>query len=479
MKLGALLLLGLVSAVTSQEASPQLKISSFTQNISEVAFNPTSEWPISNVGDRLVPQAPDVELQQMLSEIDPVRIRQIIEKLVSFGTRHTLSTQTDPKRGIGAARDWIAAEMQRFADASAGRMTVSVPGYTQRKASRIPFPVKISNVIARMEGSLDPSRVYVITGHYDSRNTDALNYEDDAPGANDDASGVAVVMELCRIMATRQPHATIVFGAVAGEEQSLYGSAFLAQSLKNSSTNVEAMLNNDIVGSSTGDKGQKDPYTIRLFAQGVPTISSPQQLQQLLRIGAENDSPTRQLARFAHDVASNSATQMNIAIIYRLDRYGRGGDHSSFLQMGYPAVRFTEPNENFDHQHQDVRVQNGVQYGDLSEFVDFEYTARVAKVNMATLWSLAKSPGLVRNVRIDAADLGNDSKLSWSRPKSSDVAGFEIVWRQTDAPFWTHVVAVGDVTTATLPLSKDNVVFGLRAVGKNGYRGPASIPGLP
>jgi Zn-dependent M28 family amino/carboxypeptidase len=276
-------------------------------------------------------------------------------------------------------------------------------------------------------------------------------------------------------MATRRPAATILLGAVAGEEQGLYGSAFFADSLKNASTNVEGMLNNDIVGSSTGDRGQKDPFTIRLFAQGPPSTESPAAKQQRLRIGAENDSPARQLSRFAKDVAENSNTGMKIAVIYRLDRYLRGGDHSSFLAKGYAAVRFTEPNENFAHQHQDVRIEGGKQFGDLPEFVDYEYIGRVAAVNMATLWSLANAPGIPRNVTVNAALLNNDSQLKWKKG-SGETAGYEIVWRSTDASLWTHVLSVGNVQTVTLPISKDNVIFGVRAVGHNGLRSPAVAP---
>jgi hypothetical protein len=451
-----------------------------------------SLWPPTDLGKKLIPQAPTAELQQMLSEVDPSRIKATIAKLVSFGTRHTLSTQDDPNRGIGAARDWIASELKTYAATSGGKMTVTVPSYIQPVAQRIPFPVKISNVVARLEGASDPSRVYVITGHYDSRITDILNFEDDAPGANDDASGVAgtfstpvlirfnlitfvVAMELARIMATKRPAATILFGAVAGEEQGLQGSAFFASSLKNASVNVEGMLNNDIVGSSTGDRGQKDPFTIRLFAQGPPLTESNAVKQQRLQIGAENDSPARELGRYAKDVAENPSTGMKIAIIYRLDRYLRGGDHSSFLANGFAAVRFTEPNENFAHQHQDVRVENGTQFGDLPEFVDYDFVGRVAKVNMATLWSMANAPGIPKNVTINTALLTNDSQLKWLKG-SGDVAGYEIVWRATDAPLWTNVLDIGNVNTITLPLSKDNVIFGVRAVGKNGFRSPAVAP---
>ncbi|GME26512.1 aminopeptidase [Neofusicoccum parvum] len=315
----------------------------------------------------------------MLDEIDPANIEATILKLVSFGTRHTLSTQNSTTRGIGAARDWIASEMRKYAEMSEGRMRVEVPGYIQPVANRIPFPTKISNVVARIEGSSDPDRVYVISGHYDSRVTNVLNYEADSPGANDDASGVAVVMELARILATRQPRATIMLSAVAGEEQGLYGSGFFAQTLRNASVNVEGMLNNDIIGSSTGDDGERDPFTIRMFAQGPPTSESAARAATRLSIGGENDSPARQLGRFVSEVSSNDATGMHVAMVYRLDRYLRGGDQTPFLQQGYPAVRFTEPNENFDHQHQDIRVEDGTQFGDLPEFVDYDFTARVGK----------------------------------------------------------------------------------------------------
>ena len=284
------------------------------------------------------------------------------------------------------------------------------------------------------------------------------------------------MMELARVMATRMPRATMIFTAVAGEEQNLYGSNFLARSLKNASVNVEGMLDNDIVGSSTGDKGQKDPFTIRLFAQDPPSTESPAMAAARLSIGAENDSPARELARFSIEVAANDATEMNIALIYRLDRFLRGGDQLSFLQQGYPAVRFTEPNENFAHQHQDVRVVDGVQYGDLPEFVDYDFTARVARVNLATMWSLANAPGFVRNVTVNVTNLSNDSQFSWTPSDDDFVDSYEVLWRPTSAPLWTHMLNVGKVATATVPLSKDNVIFGIRAVGKNGYKSPAVVP---
>ncbi|KAK0200144.1 peptidase M28 [Desarmillaria ectypa] len=411
----------------------------------------------------------------MLNEIDSARIQAIIEKLVSFGTRNTLSNQTDPNRGIGAARDWIASEMRRFAAASQGRMTVTVPSYVQGPASSIPTSTVISNIIATLRGSSDPGRVYVVSGHYDSRNSNNQNFVDDAPGADDDGSGVAVSMELARVMASHSPAATIIFAAVAGEEQGLFGSNFLAQQLKNDSTvDVQGMLDNDIVGSSTADDGTKDPFNIRMFVQGIPPTETLSQVTARVNVGGESDTPARELGRFVAEVASNDVTNMTVQMVYRPDRYLRGGDHLSFLRNGFPAVRFTEPHENFAHQHQDVRVVNGVQFGDLVEFCDFEFNARVARVNGAALWSLAQAPGTPKNVAIDTSQLTNNSTLSWTM--DSDAAGYEIVWRPTDLPSWTHVIPVGNVTRATALLSKDNVDFGVRAVGGNGYRSPAAFP---
>lgn len=267
-------------------------------------------WP-AGPGQPLSPQTPNAELTQILKEIDPERIKATITKLVSFGTRHTLSNQTHPTRGIGAARDWIASELRTYAAQSNGRMTVTVPSYVQVPASRIPTNTVISNIVATLKGSKEPNRAYVISGHYDSRISDIQNFVDDAPGANDDASGVAVSMELARVMATRSPAATIIFAAVAGEEQGLYGSNFLATQLKTAGVDVQGMLNNDIVGSSTGDDGTKAPSDIRMFAQGIPSTETAAQTSTRVSIGGENDSPTRQLARFISEVGQNTATNMN------------------------------------------------------------------------------------------------------------------------------------------------------------------------
>ncbi|MGW2831210.1 M20/M25/M40 family metallo-hydrolase [Streptomyces sp. NPDC001286] len=421
-------------------------------------------------------QRPSRELRSLLRELDPDRIEATVRRLVSFGTRHTLSAQDDPARGIGAARDWLLAELRSYAAESAGRMTVELQSYVQEPASRIPTATRITNVVATLRGSVTPDRVYVVSGHYDSRVTDVMDATSDAPGADDDASGVAVVLELARVMAKRRPAATIVFAAVAGEEQGLYGSTHLAELLKAAGTDVQGMFTNDIVGSPTADDGTRDPHTIRLFAEGVPTSETPEQAAIRRSVGGENDSATRQLARFVRDVADNDATGMRVRVVYRRDRYLRGGDHIPFLERAYPAARFTEPAEDFAHQHQDVRVENGKQYGDLPEFCDFGFVARVARVNAAALWTLAQAPGTPKGLKIVTSALTNSTTLVWNRGTEPDLAGYEVVWRETTAPEWTHVIPAGDVTTYEVDLSKDNVFFGVRARNTRGLCSPVAFP---
>jgi Peptidase family M28 len=420
-------------------------------------------------------QHPDRELRRMLREIDPDRIEASIRRLVAFGTRSTLSSQDDPVRGIGAARDWIFAEMQRSAARSGGRMTVEKQAFTQ--TAGLPAPTVITNVVTTLRGSTSPDRVYVVSGHYDSRNSDVLDGVADAPGADDDASGTAAVLELVRVFATRPTEATIIFVAVAGEEQGIFGSTFLAAQLKAAGTDVQGMVSNDIIGSSDARDGSRpDPNTVRLFVEGVPTAETAQQAAIRRAVGGEDDGPSRQLARFVTSVASNGDTGMTVRVIWRRDRFLRGSDHIPFLQQGYPAGRLTEPRENFNHEHQNVRVENGVQFGDLVEFVDFAYAARVARVNAATLWSLAQGPGTPKNVVIVATTLTNQTTLHWTRGSEPDLAGYEVLWRETTAPDWTNVIPVGDVTAVTIDLVKDNVHFGVRAVDRDGHRSPVAYP---
>ena len=437
---------------------------------------------MASSGPSLSPQQPDEGLRDLLRQIDPDRIKATVLQLVQFGTRHTASSQTDPARGIGAATAWVLAQMQAIAATSSGRMTVQEQTFVQPVASNIPVPTTITNVIATLQGTASPERVYVITGHLDSRVTDVLNFINDAPGADDDGSGVAVVLELARLFATQQFPGTLVFATVAGEEQGLYGSAHMAAQMKAAGADVQGMFSNDIVGASQAFDGTKpDPATVRLFVEGIPTAVTSDEISILQATGGEDDGVTHQLARFVTSVAPFSLTGMNIRVIWRRDRYLRGSDHISFQAQGYPAARLTEPRENFNHEHRDVEVINGVQFGDLAEFVDYDYTSRVAKVNGAALWALATNPGTPKNLQIHTTPpVGfagiNSTSLDWDANTEPDLAGYEVVMRETTAPDWTSAVSVGNVTSVTLDIAKDNVQFGVRAVDTAGRRSPAAFP---
>ena len=447
----------------------------FAEPATAAGLQSGERWP-DGPGRRNRRQLPDAELRRILDAVDADRIEATVRKLVSFGTRHTLSDQDDPDRGIGAARDWIFETLRSYAARSGGRMTVRKQSFEAGPAERIPEPTTITNVVATLRGSSAPNRVYVVTGHYDSRVTDVMDATKDAPGADDDASGVAVVMELARVMARHRPEATIIFAPVAGEEQGLFGSTHLAEQLKKDGKDVQGMFTNDIVGSSTADDGTRDRRSLRLFAEGVPTSETPEQANVRRSVGGENDSPARQLARFVTEVADNRHTGMRVRVIYRRDRYLRGGDHIPFLEQGFPAARFTEPNEDYAHQHQDVRVEDGKQFGDLPEFCDFRYIARVARVNGATLWSLANAPGTPKNVGVLTAELTNDTELTWDANEEDDLDRYEVVWRPTVEDDWTRVIDAGRGTRIRVNLSKDNVFFGVRAVDRRGRRSPAAFP---
>ncbi len=424
-------------------------------------------------------QQPDHELKQLLQEIDQNQLQATVQKLVSFGTRHTASSQTDPVRGIGAATAWVFSQLQSYAAASGGRMTVQQQTFTQPASSKIPVPTTITNVIATLMGSVSPSRTYVILAHLDSRVKDVLDFTSDAPGADDDASGVAVVLELARVMATRVPNATILFATVAGEEQGLYGSAFMARQLAANGVDVEGVFNIDTVGSRTAQDGSQDPTEIRLFTEGVPTAATPAVISVLQSLGGEDDSASRELGRFAKSVGENGQTNIdNVWVIKRRDRYLQGGDQISFQQLGYPAARYTEPNENFDHQHQNVQVVNGVQFGDLVAFLDFQYLARAARVSAASIWSLTEAPGTPKNLKLSTGNTPqNSTNLSWDQGTDLGLAGYEVVWREMDDPDWTHIVPVGNVTSASFPFfAKDNFIIGVRAVDGNGHHSPVAFP---
>jgi hypothetical protein len=406
-------------------------------------------------------------ISNIVREIDARNVEATIRKLVSFGTRNTLSEQNNPARGIGAARDWLYAEFLKAAEASNGRMTVEKQSYEQAKAPRVPEPTIITNVVA----------IYVVSGHYDSMCNSPTDAKCDAPGANDDASGTAAVLEMARVMAKYEFDATIVFMAVAGEEQSLLGSTHFAEQAKQKNWNVDAMFTNDIVGNTLGGNGVRDRGHVRVFSEGVPSNETAAEATTRRSVGGENDSASRQLARFIKETGDTFVTGFKVMMIYRRDRYGRGGDHIPFLERGYPAVRFTEVNEEFRRQHQNVRVENGVQFGDLPEFVDFAYVANVARVNAASLAALAWAPSRPKGVTIVAQRLSNDTELRWEANKEPDLAGYEIVWRETTDAVWTNSKPVGNVTSFTMKgMSKDNFFFGVRAIDKDGNKSPVTYP---
>ena len=425
----------------------------------------------------------DPALRALISQIDPSRIQATIEKLVSFGTRHTASSQNDPVRGIGAATAWVYDQMQGFAAASNGNMIVQKQTFVQPVSNRIPVPTMITNVIATLQGTASPQRFYVVTGHLDSRVTDVLDFTSDAPGADDDGSGVACVLELVRLFATHQFPGTIVLATVAGEEEGLYGSAHMAQQMAAAGNDVQGMFSNDIIGTGDAHDGTKpDPFTVRMFLEGIPTAATANDIAVMQSVGGENDGLSRQLGRYVSSVAPFNLTNMNVRLIWRRDRYLRGSDHLSFQQQGYAAARFTEPRENFNHEHQNTQVVNGVQLGDLIQYVDFSYVARVTAVNAAALWALASSPSTPKHVQIHTAPPVNFAgtnltTLTWNANPEGNLTGYEVVMRETTDPDWTSAIPVSsNLTSVTLNISKDNLQFGLRAVDQNGNRSPVAFP---
>ncbi|HQU82616.1 MAG TPA: M28 family metallopeptidase [Pyrinomonadaceae bacterium] len=424
-------------------------------------------------------EKPNAEIQKMLKEISAKNIETSIRKLVSFGTRNTLSEQDNPTRGIGAARDWIFGEFQKISNDCGNCLQVEKQTFLQQPTAnkRVLEPTNLTNVVATLKGATDPTRVYVVSGHYDSMCTSPSDAKCDAPGANDDASGTAAVIELARVMSKMKFDATIVFMTVAGEEQGLLGAAYFAEQALQKKMNIEAMFTNDIIGGVTTFKNAANRQTVRVFSEGVPSNETEQEANTRRGTGGENDSASRQLARFVKESADLYSPKFSVTMVYRRDRYLRGGDHIPFLERGFTAVRITETNEDYDHQHQNVRTENGKFYGDTPEYVDFDYVANVTKVNAASLARLALAPARPKNVGMVTTRLGNDTELKWDASPDADVAGYEIVWRDTISPVWTNSQSVGNVTNFVMKgMSKDNYFFGVRAVDKNGNKSPVSFP---
>lgn len=420
----------------------------------------------------------DPAITAALRKISSARIQADIEKLVSFHTRSTLSA-TDPAsvaggQGVGAAREWIRSEFERDSQACGGCLEVKTDAFVESPADRIPKPTEIVNVYAVLHGSggEEAKRILLVTGHYDSRNSDTLDTVSAAPGANDDASGTAVSLECARVLSRYKFPATIIFLTVAGEEQGLNGSTHFAKMAKAQGWQIEAVLNNDIVGGDRS-KGQK-PDTVRVFSEGLPRAASDDELRKIRGLGGESDSASRQVARYIAETAAEYPTGLKPTLIFRLDRYLRGGDHSAFNEQGFAGVRFTEYRENYNRQHQNVRTENSIEYGDLAKFVDYDYVAKVARLNAATLASLASAPAPPGKVRLLAKELENDSTLTWEAVPRA--AGYEILWRDTTSPTWDHSERIANGTRATLKLSKDNVIFAVRSVDASGHKSLAVVP---
>jgi hypothetical protein len=422
----------------------------------------------------------NAEIEKIVKEISATRIEATIRKLVSFETRNSLSETTSDTKGIGAARRWIKSELERCSTASGKRMKVEFDEHLAPVSARVARPTPIVNVVATLPGELAESRdrIYLVSGHYDSMRSTPVDPDGLAPGANDDASGTAAVIEMACVMSKYKFNATLVFMTVAGEEQGLLGSTFFAKAAKAKGLNIAGMITNDIIGNTRGSDGKVVRDHVRLFAEGIPPLKEmPEEWLSIIRTGGENDSPARQLGRFIKAAGERYVPKMTVDLIYRRDRYLRGGDHFPFLDAGYAAVRMTEPNEDFRHQHQNVRVEDGVQYGDLPEFVDFAYTADVARVNAAALASLANGPAAPQEVLMENLRLENNTTFRWTANAEPNIASYRVVWRETTAPFWQKFEDVGNVVRTTIyGVSKDNVVFGLQAIDKDGNVSVATYP---
>lgn len=432
---------------------------------------------------------PPTTAKVVMEGITPEYVRAAIDKLPTFGTRHSLSDATSPTRGIGAARNWIKSEFESFnspgaGEGGVGKLQVSFEEFEPPIGGRIPRAAKFVNVVAVLPGTLTPERRYYVVGHYDSMPSNVMDPDTDAPGANDDGSGTVAVLAIARAMAKMPQESTIVFLCTAGEEQGLIGAKYHAEQAAARKEDIRAVLNNDIVGDPWGPGGDRSRATkglIRVFSEGVPRSPSAQQLAAIRTLGAEGDSPSRQLARYIAEVAQHEGTAVRPMLVFRPDRFLRGGDHSAFNETGFTAVRFTEVHEDYRHQHQTPRLEKDaagkdVQYGDLPEHVDAEYLANVARLNAAALVHLANAPSVPANARIITAKLEYSTTLRWSASLEPDIAGYEVLWRDTTSPTWTGVKDVGNATEATIDESKDNVFFGVRAYDKDGYRSPVAFP---
>ena len=420
----------------------------------------------------------DPEIAQMVSDVSPDSLQSYINTLVAFGTRNTLSTQTDAKRGIGAARNWVLKKFNEFAKGSNGRLSAMIDTTTiQANGKRVDKPVVLGNVVATLKGT-DPndSRIFIISGHLDSRRSDVMDVVGDAPGADDDGSGTSAVIECARIMSKHSFPATVIFVAVSGEEQGLLGSTFMANKAKKENWNIEGVFNNDIIGSNNSNETDIINNTkVRVFSEGIPMYETEKNIKRIMALGLENDSKSRQLARYIKEIGERYVDNLQVQMVYRTDRFLRGGDHLPYLQNGFTAVRITEMNENFTHQHQDVRKENGVDYGDVAKWIDYEYLRKNTALNLCNLANLAKAPSTPEDVKIEVKNLSNTTSLSWEKPKSGKVNGYYVLIRETVSPVWQRKIFTKE-NKMTLPYSMDNYFFAVQSVSETGNE---SLPVMP
>lgn len=416
------------------------------------------------------------EIEKLVQEVSSDSLKKYIYDLAAFNSRHTLNT--DATNGMPAAQNYVLKKFQQFAAVSNGRLTAEIEEFiTPGDGRRILEDSKVANVIATLKGTNpnDP-RIIVVSGHLDSRNKDVMDKDGAAPGANDDGSGVAVVMELARVLSKKEFSATILFVAFTGEEQGLKGATYLADKAKEASWQIEAVLNNDIVGNSNSSETLISNNTqMRVFSETIPLAEDERAGSIRRSTNADNDSKSRQLARYIKETGEKYVDHMEVKLIYRSDRFLRGGDQTPFMRNGFTAVRMSEMNENFIHQHENVRVEDGIQYGDLPEFMDFEYLRKVSAVNLASAASLANSSGVPQDVRIDVRGLTNKSTLIWKAPEIKKVKGYYVLMRETSSPMWEKKFFTTE-TTLTLPYSKDNYFFAVQSVAENGEESLAVWP---
>jgi len=422
----------------------------------------------------------DDEIKKYVSDVSSDSLKSYIGKLVSFNTRHTLSSVDDKNQGIGAARSWVLRKFNDYAKNAGGRMDVYLQQEDiQPDGKRIDKVTNLGNPIAFLKGT-DPNdkRIFLISAHLDSRVTDVMNRTSFAPGANDDGSGVSAVIEAARILSRSSFPASVIFVTFSGEEQSLVGSKFLADKAKKENLQIEAVLNNDMIGNpKSGETGETNSRTLRVFSEGLPYAELDKKAMGIRNLGLENDSESRQLARYIKEIAEEYVKGLEVKLIYRNDRFLRGGDHSSFVGQGFPSVRLTEYFENYDHQHQDVRVENNKQYGDLPEFIDYNYLKRNVAANIAVLASLAKAASKPEKVEVMVKELTNSTSLQWEKPKSGTPAGYYILVRETDSPVWQKKIFTKELSIK-IPLSKDNYIFAVQAVNQSGNLSVPVIPGI-